>query len=82
MDQHLKQRTRRMVRQVDNPPALRMPPPASPQSPNSGKIGVVRYPPELHIVGSGKDSVINPFEHLPNNGGAKLILEELDWSLT
>jgi hypothetical protein len=62
-----------MIRQIDDPPALRMPSAGSFQAANSGEIGIVRNPQEFHVAGLGKDSVIDPFEHFTNDGGAKFV---------
>jgi hypothetical protein len=66
-----------MIGEVDDAPALRVPSPGGPQAPDPGKIGIVRNPPELHVVGSGENSVVDPFEQFANHRGAQFILNEI-----
>ncbi len=62
-----------MICQIEDPPTLRMPSARSFQATDSGQISIVRNPPEFHVAGSREDSVIDPFEHFTNDGGAKLV---------
>jgi hypothetical protein len=66
-----------MVREIDNPSAPRMPPAGSPQATDPGEIGMVGNPPELHLSGSGENSVIDLLEHFADDGCAEFILEEV-----
>src|SRR5450756_2761670 len=45
------------------------------------EIGIVRYSPELHMTDSGKNSVIDPFEHFADDSGAKFVLQQVNGSL-
>jgi hypothetical protein len=71
-----------MIREVNDPSPLRMPSTSGSQTADARKIDIVGNPPKLHIMGSGKDSVINLLEHFADDGSAEFVPKEVDRSLS
>ena len=70
-----------MISEIHDAPALRMPPACGPQAANSRQIHVIGNSPELHLAGSGKDSMIDLLEQLADDSRAEFVLQQVGWFL-